>query len=125
MILDIECLTTFIFQVVLLQSFLPLGPLLSLVSRTFNLFFKKKKIVNQSFALRINLVVTTPLTENMPGPSATKPGDMQVFFSTFDYEDLMTIDSVYAMNGKSVEVDDTDAEGRLVLSGVIPFSDIL
>ena len=37
----------------------------------------------------------------------------------------MTIDSVYAMNGKSVEVDDTDAEGRLVLSGVIPFSDIL
>ncbi|KAF6747034.1 cytosol aminopeptidase family, catalytic domain-containing protein, partial [Ephemerocybe angulata] len=24
----------------------------------------------------INLVVTTPLTENMPGPSATKPGDM-------------------------------------------------
>ncbi|KAF6747036.1 cytosol aminopeptidase family, catalytic domain-containing protein [Ephemerocybe angulata] len=26
--------------------------------------------------LPINLVVTTPLTENMPGPSATKPGDM-------------------------------------------------
>ena len=111
---------------VLLQSFLPLGPLLSLGSRTFNLFlFFKKKIVNQSFALRINLVVTTPLTENMPGPSATKPGDMWVFFSTFDHEDLMTVDSVYAMNGNSVEVDDTDAEGRLVLSGVIPFSDIL
>lgn len=37
---------------------------------------------------------------------------------------LMT-DSIYAMNGKSVEVDNTDAEGRLVLSGLIPFfSDI-
>ena len=26
--------------------------------------------------------------------------------------------SVYAMNGKSVEIDNTDAEGRLILSGV-------
>ena len=25
--------------------------------------------------------------------------------------------SIYSMNGKSVEVDNTDAEGRLVLSG--------
>ena len=60
----------------------------------------------------------------MPGPSATKPGDMWVSFSTFDYKALMT-DSIYAMNGKSVEVDNTDAEGRLVLSGMIPFSNIL
>jgi len=52
--------------------------------------------------LPINLVVATPLTENMPGPSATKPGDI-----------------VYAMNGKSVEIDNTDAEGRLVLSDAI------
>ena len=37
----------------------------------------------------------------------------------------MTFDSIYAMNGKTVEVDNTDAEGRLVLSGMIPFSDIL
>ena len=29
---------------------------------------------------RINLVVTTPLTENMPGPSATKPGDVYGLF---------------------------------------------
>ncbi|KAF5311260.1 hypothetical protein D9758_018499 [Tetrapyrgos nigripes] len=46
--------------------------------------------------LPVNLVVCTPLTENMPGPSATKPGDI-----------------VYAMNGKTVEVDNTDAEGSL------------
>ena len=37
----------------------------------------------------------------------------------------MSIDSIYAMNGKSVEVEDTDAEGRLVLSGMIPFFGIL
>jgi len=29
--------------------------------------------------------------------------------------------SVYAMNGKSVEIDNTDAEGRLVLAGVSIF----
>ena len=28
-----------------------------------------------------------------------------------------TLDRVYAMNGKSIEVDNTDAEGRLVLAG--------
>jgi len=28
--------------------------------------------------LPINLIVATPLTENLPGPSATKPGDMYV-----------------------------------------------
>lgn len=55
--------------------------------------------------LPVNLVVTTPLTENMPGPSATKPGDI-----------------FYAMNGKSVEVDNTDAEGRLVLADAIYYT---
>ncbi|KAI0770877.1 cytosol aminopeptidase family, catalytic domain-containing protein [Trametes elegans] len=50
----------------------------------------------------INLVVLTPLTENMPGPAANKPGDI-----------------VYAMNGKSVEIDNTDAEGRLILSDAL------
>ncbi|KAJ3777756.1 leucine aminopeptidase [Lentinula raphanica] len=55
--------------------------------------------------LPINLVTVTPLTENLPGPSATKPGDI-----------------IYAMNGKSVEVDNTDAEGRLVLSDAIYYA---
>lgn len=31
-----------------------------------------------------------------------------------------SLPSIYAMNGKSVEVDNTDAEGRLVLSGMKP-----
>ncbi|KAK0466043.1 uncharacterized protein EV420DRAFT_1636626 [Desarmillaria tabescens] len=47
--------------------------------------------------LPVNLITITPLTENLPGPSATKPGDI-----------------IYAMNGKTVEVDNTDAEGRLM-----------
>ncbi|KAG9126961.1 hypothetical protein FRC07_001260, partial [Ceratobasidium sp. 392] len=50
----------------------------------------------------INLVTLTPLSENMPGPSASKPGDV-----------------VYAMNGKTVEIDNTDAEGRLILSDAL------
>ncbi|KAJ7722566.1 leucine aminopeptidase [Mycena maculata] len=52
--------------------------------------------------LPINVVVLTPLTENMPSGTATKPGDI-----------------FYAMNGKTVEVDNTDAEGRLILSDAI------
>jgi aminopeptidase len=55
--------------------------------------------------LPINLIVATPLCENLPGPSANKPGDI-----------------VYAMNGKSVEIDNTDAEGRLVLSDAIYYT---
>lgn len=55
--------------------------------------------------LPINLVVVTPLTENLPGPSANKPGDV-----------------VYAMNGKTIEIDNTDAEGRLVLSDAIYYT---
>lgn len=31
--------------------------------------------------------------------------------------DVLFLNRIYAMNGKSVEVDNTDAEGRLVLSG--------
>jgi cytosol aminopeptidase len=53
----------------------------------------------------VNLVVVTPLTENMPGPAATKPGDI-----------------VYAMNGMSIEVDNTDAEGRLVLADALYYA---
>jgi leucyl aminopeptidase len=48
---------------------------------------------------RINVVGVIPATENMPGSSAQRPGDI-----------------VKAMNGKSIEVDNTDAEGRMVLA---------
>ncbi|MBW0512178.1 hypothetical protein O181_051893 [Austropuccinia psidii MF-1] len=53
----------------------------------------------------IDLVVCTPLTENMPSGHATKPGDI-----------------IYAMNGKSIEVDNTDAEGRLILADALYYA---
>ena len=48
--------------------------------------------------LPVNVICAAPCTENLPGGNATKPGD--VFTS---------------MSGKTVEVINTDAEGRLVL----------
>ena len=48
---------------------------------------------------RIRITALTPLTENMPSGSATKPGDV-----------------LTARNGKTIEVLNTDAEGRLVLA---------
>ncbi len=46
-----------------------------------------------------NVLGIAPCTENMPSGSATKPGDV-----------------VYAMDGQSIEILNTDAEGRLVLA---------
>ncbi len=48
---------------------------------------------------RLEVIAIIPATENMPGSRAQKPGDVQ-----------------YAMSGKSIEVLNTDAEGRLVLA---------
>jgi leucyl aminopeptidase len=48
------------------------------------------------------VIAFTPLTENLPGPSATKPGDV-----------------LRARNGKTMEVLNTDAEGRLVLADAL------
>eukprot|EP01101_Sappina_pedata_P003770 TRINITY_DN1526_c0_g1_i1.p1 TRINITY_DN1526_c0_g1~~TRINITY_DN1526_c0_g1_i1.p1 ORF type:complete len:550 (-),score=265.83 TRINITY_DN1526_c0_g1_i1:54-1703(-) len=56
--------------------------------------------------LEVNLVVLTPLCENMPNGRATKPGDVHV-----------------ASNGTTVEVDNTDAEGRLILSDALIYAD--
>jgi leucyl aminopeptidase len=49
--------------------------------------------------LPVEVVGVTPLTENMPGGSAQRPGDV-----------------MRARNGKTIEVLNTDAEGRLVLA---------
>ncbi len=51
---------------------------------------------------RIRITALTPLTENMPGGSAIKPGDV-----------------LTARNGKTIEVLNTDAEGRLVLADAL------
>lgn len=52
--------------------------------------------------LPINLVTVIPSTENMPGGRATKPGDI-----------------VTAWNGKTIEINNTDAEGRLILADAL------
>ena len=44
------------------------------------------------------VVALTPLAENMPSSTASKPGDV-----------------VTARNGKTIQIDNTDAEGRLLL----------
>merc|ERR1719411_1873908 len=59
-----------------------------------------------SLGLKINLKVLVPLTENMPGGRATKPGDV-----------------VTAMNGVTIQVDNTDAEGRLILADALCYAD--
>jgi leucyl aminopeptidase len=51
---------------------------------------------------KINVTALVPATENMPGGNATKPGDV-----------------LRAMNGKTIEVVNTDAEGRLILADAL------
>lgn len=54
---------------------------------------------------RGNVMMIAPCTENLPSGSATKPGDV-----------------VYAMDGQSIEIDNTDAEGRLVLADALSYA---
>jgi leucyl aminopeptidase len=51
------------------------------------------------------IIAVVPSSENMPGGRAQKPGDVQI-----------------AMSGKSIEVINTDAEGRLVLADGIAYA---
>ncbi len=55
--------------------------------------------------LRINVVGLVGSTTNMPSGTAMNPGDV-----------------VTALNGKSIEIINTDAEGRLVLADVLTFA---
>jgi len=55
--------------------------------------------------LPINVVGILPATENMPGGRATKPGDI-----------------LRMLNGKTVEVQNTDAEGRLILADGLAYA---
>lgn len=54
---------------------------------------------------KINIMALVPATENLSGGSATRPGDV-----------------VRAMTGKSIEIENTDAEGRLVLADAIGYA---
>ncbi len=53
---------------------------------------------------RINVFGVVPAVENMPSGTAQRPGDI-----------------IRSMSGKTIEVDNTDAEGRLVLADAISY----
>ena len=53
----------------------------------------------------ISVIAVIPSTENMPGGRAQKPGDVQI-----------------AMSGKTIEVINTDAEGRLILADAVYYA---
>ncbi|XP_074643883.1 cytosol aminopeptidase-like isoform X3 [Tubulanus polymorphus] len=54
----------------------------------------------------INVKGYIPLCENMPGGNAVKPGDV-----------------VKAKNGKTIQINNTDAEGRLILADALCYAD--
>jgi len=56
--------------------------------------------------LPINLTVVVPATENMPGGNASRPGDI-----------------VTSMSGQTIEILNTDAEGRLILCDALTYAE--
>jgi leucyl aminopeptidase len=56
-------------------------------------------------ALPVELIAVIPSTENMPSGTAIKPGDV-----------------ITQYNGKTVEVNNTDAEGRLILADALAYA---
>jgi len=54
---------------------------------------------------KINVTAVIPATENLPSGTAFKPGDI-----------------LKAMNGKTIEVLSTDAEGRLILADALSYA---
>jgi leucyl aminopeptidase len=57
------------------------------------------------FKPQINVTAIIPATENLPSGTALKPGDV-----------------LKAMNGKTIEVISTDAEGRLILADALSYA---
>ncbi|MEE9249392.1 MAG: leucyl aminopeptidase [Dehalococcoidia bacterium] len=53
---------------------------------------------------KVNVTGLIPASENLPGGNAQKPGDV-----------------VKAMNGKTIEIENTDAEGRLLLADALSY----
>jgi len=55
--------------------------------------------------IKKHVIALLPLVENMPGSKALKPGDV-----------------IESYNGKTIEVIDTDAEGRLIMACTIAYA---
>lgn len=54
---------------------------------------------------KVNIIAVVPCTENMPSGSAFRPGDI-----------------ITSMSGKTIEVLNTDAEGRLILADAVTYA---
>lgn len=54
----------------------------------------------------VNIIAVAPISENLPSGKATKPGDIIKFY-----------------NGKTAEVRNTDAEGRLILADALSYTE--
>ncbi len=59
-----------------------------------------------ALALPVNLVGIIPATENLPGGNAVKPGDV-----------------VTSLSGQTIEILNTDAEGRLILCDALTYAE--
>lgn len=55
--------------------------------------------------LKVNVIGLIPLAENMPSSKSMKPGDI-----------------IRTASGKSIEIDNTDAEGRLILADALEYA---
>jgi leucyl aminopeptidase len=53
----------------------------------------------------VNIIAVAPLAENLPSGKATRPGDIVTFY-----------------NGKTAEIKNTDAEGRLILADALSYA---
>jgi len=62
------------------------------------------QVVGEEKPAHLNVVAIVPATENLPGPAALKPGDIITMYG-----------------GKTVEVVNTDAEGRLILADALAY----
>ena len=60
--------------------------------------------VGEIMPKKIDVVAIVPATDNLPGPAAVKPGDIITIYE-----------------GKTVEVINTDAEGRLILADALAY----
>jgi leucyl aminopeptidase len=57
-------------------------------------------------SLKLNVIGLIPACENMPGGAATRPGDI-----------------VTSMSGQTIEILNTDAEGRLILADALSYAE--
>lgn len=62
------------------------------------------EVVGREKPKGVNVVALVPATENLPGPAALKPGDI-----------------IRQYGGKTVEVINTDAEGRLIMADALAY----